>query len=132
MKRRILLAIIIVTSVIAVLGIIFGAITQAPKDGEVTVTLEVRYSTVGSPYAYFVHVPIGASLKDALLATEAIRGEDSPQGYQVHTVGDIQADLAAGQQWRITNYEQPLTDTPENVQIQEDTHFELVLTPLQS
>lgn len=129
MRRRILQAVIVILCIIVTVGLIYGAVTQAPAPGEVTVTLEVRYSSQGNPFAYFVHVPVGASLKDALLETGMITGEDGPEGFVVRQVGDLQADLEGGQSWRITSFEEALDAPPEEVLIQEDQHFELVLTP---
>ncbi len=130
MRRRILRALIVILSVIVVVGMVYGAVTQAPAPGEVTVTLEVRYSAVGNPFAYFVQVPEGSSLKDALLASGMVTGVDSENGFIVQTVGDIQLNPDKGESWRITRHEETLTTTPEDTLIQEDSHFELVLTPL--
>ena len=87
MRRRILRALILVLSIIVLVGMVYGAVTQAPAPGEVTVTLEVRYSALSNPFAYFVNVPIGSSLKDALLESGMISGTDGEDGFTVQTAG---------------------------------------------
>ena len=125
-RKRNLKICIIVLAVIAAAGMIVGAIVQAPAPGEITVTLEVRYSPTANPFAYFVHIPAGGSLKDALLESGMITGADGADGFVVRQVGDILADPDKGEYWTITSYEEAVDTPPESLQIEKDTHFELI------
>jgi len=125
-KKKIMKIAILVLVVICFAGMIYGAITQAPGAGEVTVTIEVRYSETLNPFAYFVHVPEGASLKEALLKTEMITLTED--GAAILSVEDITVNPNEGESWQITSREETLSTGLDDTLIHEDTHFELIFT----